>query len=238
MTAEGLIPLQAGKVKLEKSRVSCEPVPSSYCATMEMMMMTMATSKIKREPNDERWQNGSADRTTDVKKKRYSKSRTKLKNPLVVQKVKRVRRMKANDRERNRMHSLNTALDRLREVLPTFSEESKLTKIETLRMAHNYIWALTETLKIGSGENMPKMKIKLASEAPIPTDQERLSDDPSEFPMSSPGSAYSPETPSWSSMSSPEVPPTAPSAIYHEDDSMDVGEPYWSGSEEGYYETL
>lgn len=49
------------------------------------------------------------------------------------------------------MHSLNHALEKLRVVLPasSFPEEStKLTKIETLRFAYNYIWVLTETLKM------------------------------------------------------------------------------------------
>lgn len=62
--------------------------------------------------------------------------------------VKKNRRSKANDRERNRMHNLNDALDELREVLPAFPDETKLTKIETLRFAHNYIWALSETIRI------------------------------------------------------------------------------------------
>ncbi|UYV84327.1 K02A2.6-like [Cordylochernes scorpioides] len=61
---------------------------------------------------------------------------------------KRNRRMKANDRERNRMHNLNHALDKLRCVLPALPDDARLTKIETLRLAHNYIWALSETLKI------------------------------------------------------------------------------------------
>ena len=67
-------------------------------------------------------------------------------HPLPATKIHRTRRLKANDRERNRMHNLNSALDRLRCVLPGFPEESKLTKIETLRYAHNYIWALSQTL--------------------------------------------------------------------------------------------
>lgn len=58
------------------------------------------------------------------------------------------RRIKANDRERHRMHNLNSALDALRSILPVLPEETKLTKIETLRFAHNYIWALTETLRM------------------------------------------------------------------------------------------
>lgn len=58
------------------------------------------------------------------------------------------RRMKANDRERHRMHNLNSALDMLRSILPALPEDAKLTKIETLRFAYNYIWALTETLRM------------------------------------------------------------------------------------------
>lgn len=58
------------------------------------------------------------------------------------------RRMKANDRERHRMHNLNSALDALRSILPALPEDTKMTKIETLRFAHNYIWALTETLRM------------------------------------------------------------------------------------------
>ena len=58
------------------------------------------------------------------------------------------RRMKANDRERHRMHNLNSALNALRSILPALPEDAKLTKIETLRFAHNYIWALTETLRM------------------------------------------------------------------------------------------
>ncbi|XP_038140010.1 neurogenin-3 [Cyprinodon tularosa] len=58
------------------------------------------------------------------------------------------RRMKANDRERHRMHNLNSALDALRNILPALPEDAKLTKIETLRFARNYIWALTETLRM------------------------------------------------------------------------------------------
>lgn len=48
------------------------------------------------------------------------------------------------------------ALEKLRVVLPAFPDETKLTKIETLRFANNYIWALTESLKaIENGEPPP-----------------------------------------------------------------------------------
>lgn len=80
--------------------------------------------------------------------KRCRRSRTRTLSPQLLVKVKKTRRLKANDRERNRMHNLNSALDHLRCILPTYPEDTKLTKIETLRFAHNYIWMLSETLKL------------------------------------------------------------------------------------------
>ena len=82
--------------------------------------------------------------------------------PATLRKVRQARRLKANDRERSRMHALNSALDRLRRVLPTSNQPppssssagdvstavtTRLTKIETLRSAYNYIQLLTDTLK-------------------------------------------------------------------------------------------
>ncbi|XP_017876992.1 basic helix-loop-helix neural transcription factor TAP [Ceratina calcarata] len=82
-----------------------------------------------------------------VKEEKRKRTRnTRCKSPTQVLRLKRSRRIKANDRERHRMHTLNDALERLRMALPTFPEDTKLTKIETLRFAHNYIWALSQTL--------------------------------------------------------------------------------------------
>jgi len=75
-----------------------------------------------------------------------------------------MRRAKANARERNRMHGLNDALDELRCHVPCGSRsvhvpphnqhqhlhhQQKLSKIETLRLARNYIAALSEILASG-----------------------------------------------------------------------------------------
>lgn len=68
--------------------------------------------------------------------------------------------MKANDRERNRMHMLNDALEKLRLALPTFPEDTKLTKIETLRFAHNYIFALEQVLDNGGPINLDLEKLQ------------------------------------------------------------------------------
>ena len=59
----------------------------------------------------------------------------------------KVRRIKANGRERDRMKGLNEQLEVLRETIPCFSLSQKLSKIETLRLAKNYIEALSEMVQ-------------------------------------------------------------------------------------------
>lgn len=90
--------------------------------------------------------------------RRGSKYKMQHRSPTELSKVKKQRRAKANDRERTRMQTLNSALEKLRVVLPAFPDETKLTKIETLRFANNYICALTETVKsidTGLPPNLP-----------------------------------------------------------------------------------
>ncbi|KAI6233776.1 Neurogenic differentiation factor 1 [Aphelenchoides fujianensis] len=62
---------------------------------------------------------------------------------------KRWRRLKANHRERTRMHDLNRAMDVLRQRVPLAGPHQKLSKIETLRLACNYIAALDRVLHTG-----------------------------------------------------------------------------------------
>ncbi|CAG7667480.1 unnamed protein product [Allacma fusca] len=74
--------------------------------------------------------------------------RTRRKSPTLILKLKKHRREKANDRERHRMHLLNDALERLRLALPSMPQDQRLTKIESLRFAHNYIWALSQAVSL------------------------------------------------------------------------------------------
>jgi hypothetical protein len=74
--------------------------------------------------------------------------RQRRKSPTVILRMKKFRRMKANDRERHRMHLLNDALERLRLALPAMPQDQRLTKIETLRFAHNYIFALSQAVGV------------------------------------------------------------------------------------------
>ncbi|XP_058065234.1 neurogenic differentiation factor 2-like [Anopheles bellator] len=98
-----------------------------------------------------------------------------------------VKRKKANLRERNRMHGLNDALDRLRmcvplpvsllspaivhqtcdgsqptESVPPTSAQ-KLSKIDTLRLAQNYIFTLLEVLHSGRRFTYDRLVAVLAS---------------------------------------------------------------------------
>lgn len=65
------------------------------------------------------------------------------------------RRLESNERERMRMHSLNDAFEQLREVIPHVKMERKLSKIETLTLAKNYIMALTNVICEMRGDEKP-----------------------------------------------------------------------------------
>uniref|UniRef100_A0A182VUD9 BHLH domain-containing protein n=1 Tax=Anopheles minimus TaxID=112268 RepID=A0A182VUD9_9DIPT len=67
-------------------------------------------------------------------------------------KERNLRRLESNERERMRMHSLNDAFQSLREVIPHVKKERRLSKIETLTLAKNYITALTDVIIVMRGE--------------------------------------------------------------------------------------
>ncbi|RDD38291.1 Class A basic helix-loop-helix protein 15 [Trichoplax sp. H2] len=77
-------------------------------------------------------------------------------NPLMAANA-RARRLLINERERQRMHNLNEAYEELRKVVPKPSPDKKLSKIETLLLAQNYITALTEMLINSTGHHLPPL---------------------------------------------------------------------------------
>merc|ERR550532_2067631 len=62
-------------------------------------------------------------------------------------------RRAANIRERRRMFNLNEAFDRLRNKVPTFAYEKRLSRIETLRLAITYISFMGDLLTTGGGNS-------------------------------------------------------------------------------------
>ncbi|XP_077507308.1 uncharacterized protein LOC144116450 [Amblyomma americanum] len=87
----------------------------------------------------------SPDRKRSLCEGAVSKRKSSEKTPP-SQVVMKKRRVAANARERRRMHSLNEAFDRLREVVPSLGNDRKLSKFESLQMAQSYIQALSELL--------------------------------------------------------------------------------------------
>lgn len=170
-------------------------------------------------------QDNTEDKKDKSKKKRYTKSRTRVKNPGAVIKIKKTRRLKANDRERNRMHNLNTALDKLRCVLPTLPDETKLTKIETLRFAHNYIWALSETLKMLDSKGIKSIS-QSNGQSTVPASTEQVQA-PTLYGYCSP--PIVPPSPAWSSVGSPQ--PVSSSSVQMSYTSTDYSDSSCSGSE-------
>lgn len=86
----------------------------------------------------------SIDNQTDQQSEsRSEKSRRKANQTGLNPRERNIRRLESNERERMRMHSLNDAFQALREVIPHVRLERKLSKIETLTLAKNYIVALT-----------------------------------------------------------------------------------------------
>ncbi|KAM9336890.1 class A basic helix-loop-helix protein 15 [Symphorus nematophorus] len=66
-----------------------------------------------------------------------------------------IRRLESNERERQRMHKLNNAFQALREAIPHVKMDKKLSKIETLTLAKNYIKSLTSIILDMSGACLP-----------------------------------------------------------------------------------
>ncbi|XP_062944463.1 class A basic helix-loop-helix protein 15 [Cynocephalus volans] len=68
------------------------------------------------------------------------------------------RRLESNERERQRMHKLNNAFQALREVIPHVRADKKLSKIETLTLAKNYIKSLTAAILTMSSGRLPGLE--------------------------------------------------------------------------------
>jgi class B basic helix-loop-helix protein 8 len=77
---------------------------------------------------------------------------TRRRKSCISARERNLRRLESNERERMRMHSLNDAFEQLREVIPHIKMERKLSKIETLTLAKNYIMALTNVICEMRGE--------------------------------------------------------------------------------------
>lgn len=88
----------------------------------------------------------STKHTTTNSKKKVVPKRAGKRRKGVSARERNLRRLESNERERIRMHNLNSAFQGLRAVIPHVQAQQKLSKIETLSLAKNYIMALTNTI--------------------------------------------------------------------------------------------
>ncbi|XP_067825284.1 neurogenic differentiation factor 2 [Heptranchias perlo] len=133
------------KMREEGNSESCDPQDSQAEDSLSVAQDIEEVDTGMEEDEDEEEEeadeeDGARPRKRGPKRRKMTKAR--------MERCK-LRRQKANARERNRMHDLNSALDNLRKVVPCYSKTQKLSKIETLRLAKNYIWALSEILRSG-----------------------------------------------------------------------------------------
>lgn len=141
-----MAPHPSGTPAVQVTHETQKPFPGA--SNEKVIYIASTPPSPTRVPEDSAEAEGRGCRGAARKLRARRGGRSRPKSELALSKQRRSRRKKANDRERNRMHNLNSALDALRGVLPTFPDDAKLTKIETLRFAHNYIWALTQTLRL------------------------------------------------------------------------------------------
>lgn len=89
---------------------------------------------------------GISSTNDDSERKAKSARRSSKRRKGLNARERNLRRLESNERERMRMHSLNDAFQELREVIPHVNLGRKLSKIETLTLAKNYIKALTNVI--------------------------------------------------------------------------------------------
>lgn len=124
---------------------------------------------------------GSSNSEEMTEKKARTTKRAARRRKGVSARERNIRRLESNERERQRMHSLNDAFQELREVIPHVNLDRKLSKIETLTLAKNYIKALTNVICEIRGESPPyRLSAVKDNLQPAKSDNEGSDNEPQE----------------------------------------------------------
>lgn len=129
-----------------------ENIKSDSESSDEKSQRPVAGKRKRRASIDE--DDGDEPIATKTRKCRRS-IRQRQSAEVLTAKDRNLRRLESNERERLRMHSLNDAFEKLREVVPHVKMGRKLSKLETLTLAKNYIMALTNVICEMRGEQKP-----------------------------------------------------------------------------------
>lgn len=124
------------------SDINFSPVPDFY-TTFEVPQQIPIASKTSGRCSVKSASSSSSGSSGASKKLKIGGT-----SPKVTPDVMKKRRLAANARERRRMNSLNDAYEKLRDVLPNFGPDKKLSKFETLQMAQTYMNELKEILRM------------------------------------------------------------------------------------------
>ncbi|XP_077172828.1 class A basic helix-loop-helix protein 15 [Paroedura picta] len=116
---------------------------------------TVPEEAAHQEPAQEKDEILKCSRRREKRNQESSKAAARPSKLPWSSKDRRMRRLESNERERQRMHNLNNAFQALREVIPHVRAENKLSKIETLTLAKNYIKSLTSTILRMSNGHLP-----------------------------------------------------------------------------------
>ncbi|OON21268.1 Helix-loop-helix DNA-binding domain protein, partial [Opisthorchis viverrini] len=147
----GKMPTKSGLTTVTTRPLSPNRFPPMYPEEQQMDISTSLVSGATSTDTKgtKKRKKKVTDPETDINEVKQPKKRGPKKKPLTKEREVRLktRRVRANARERSRMHGLNHALELLRRHVPTFSATQRLSKIETLRLAKNYIHALSELLQ-------------------------------------------------------------------------------------------
>ena len=123
------------------------------------------------EESDDGAKDGSSDsENSNLEVSTRGKNKRRRRRPRLTGLSKQ--RQAANARERNRTHSVNSAFNNLRVLIPTEPSDRKLSKIETLRLASSYIAHLGQLLI--SGTQCPNVPCENPSSALSGASQRRV----------------------------------------------------------------
>ncbi|KAH3871707.1 protein dimmed-like [Dreissena polymorpha] len=104
------------------------------------------TARLEEPPSPSDSGGALSNSEDNAERKMKSPKRAAKRRKGVSARERNMRRIESNERERQRMHSLNDAFEGLRNVIPHINMDRKLSKIETLTLAKNYIKALTNVI--------------------------------------------------------------------------------------------
>ena len=138
-----------GDEEEEEDSHSTNNEPSSRDRKRPHRAMTATSSgaaESKAESPGSPSDSGISSTNDDSERKAKSARRSSKRRKGLNARERNLRRLESNERERMRMHSLNDAFQELREVIPHVNLGRKLSKIETLTLAKNYIKALTNVI--------------------------------------------------------------------------------------------